>query len=363
MAKNTGGKRVPLPYPVMTVSNYSSVMDLLIRIEEGNAAALRTQGLGFDSFFRVTDDGSFDNIGSPDQDFRGPLGAILADYLPMVVWRNERNTYVADPELTRDVMHADSREPLPLASILPGLKHPNPLFLFQQPQSMTHTDGKPGRFLGFHTTGAQTSRHDLLVGDPTDETLPDIPANASRTLRTDNTEANALRLTLIGDVLNDDGTTAVDMDMTRITVPAQGEFTVADLVQRTIESGFHKGLGTGMVRPEQLERTLYHQVRLAITHILYAVSDNAVIGSPRNAAPPVKGKLRPARFMPLGSTKMPTARIPGAAPTRTPRVDPTREVFDRKGTASDSYFARSPIMRHLIRYFDGKNTDPSEDRS
>jgi hypothetical protein len=130
------------------------------------------------------------------------------------VWTRQRVVFDIHPGLTKHLRTSDSDKFPPM--VLQHLTHPNPFVYLSEPVPMKDAVGKPVRVLGWYVVGMT---RDSQYTDTTDE------------------QAHAFHLTVISEVLSEDGKEVRDWDYCRITLPINGaDATVGELVSRAMDS-------------------------------------------------------------------------------------------------------------------------------
>jgi hypothetical protein len=167
------------------------------------------------------------------------------------VWTRQRVVFDIHPGLTKHLRTSDSDKFPPM--VLQHLTHPNPFVYLSEPVPMKDAVGKPVRVLGWYVVGMT---RDSQYTDTTDE------------------QAHAFHLTVISEVLSEDGKEVRDWDYCRITLPINGaDATVGELVSRAMDSFNWDPSIPGQTQEGQ-QRYMRDLLHTIVPHLLYLVSQN-----------------------------------------------------------------------------------------
>jgi hypothetical protein len=212
-----------------------------------------------------------------------------ADLRPYLLWEKHRQTYEPHPAMTAELVKLKADVTIP-AGVFHRLIHPNPWFLFtDDAPTVIHADGRQGRLMGAIVTGALSPRYrnDGSRGIPAD-----MPQGGAILMDTHDEDANALHALVFSEVWTEDGTAIEQYDMCHLTIPTVGTFTLEELVDQVVDSGFAWTADLKAKAPQDRQRAyLKTCARAAVAHLLYASSRTVEIETkPRAIRPPVKRK-------------------------------------------------------------------------
>lgn len=213
---------------------------------------------------------------------------------PYVMWSQYREVYAIHSHMSNALMRMKSDTKIP-ASALRNLKHPNPFIALDGGIPITHADRRPGIIRGMFVTGAVSMAYPQVGGTTIKIAgMKSADVRASAILDTTNEAANAFRVTVISDVQSMDGEHSDYTDLTHLTVPLTQEFTVDELVEAVVQSGFAWNAPTdGMKATEikQYRRQFLEDVaRVVVSHLLYVTSRTAEIDKPKDHRAPFTKK-------------------------------------------------------------------------
>jgi hypothetical protein len=226
-----------------------------------------------------------------DSDTKRKIITLSQDAHPYTYWSKARAVYDVHPQMTRSLMSMRSTTKIP-ASIFRRLRHPNPFFVTPAATPVTHSDGLPGRILGFYVTGAYSPRYEMTSKMKEVEIVSGTPlANESVLFDTHDDTANALHAMVLSEVHDKNETKVVDLDWCHLTMPMMGEFSVDGLVKEIINSGFAWSPDMAHERRKEAEHPYVEAMAHAVvSHLIYAVSRTSEISEGKNDRPPAKQK-------------------------------------------------------------------------
>lgn len=166
-----------------------------------------------------------------------------------LLWQRTRTLYEIHPGLTRHLRSSDSDKFPPM--ILANLPHTNPLVFLAEPVELRDPANKPTRMVGWYVAG-MTGRKDYV--DTSDDT------------------AQAFHITVVSEVMSDDGRTVIDWDHSRITLPITGEdATVGEIIETALSGFIFDPMIPGQT--DNLQRVFISEIlRVVVPHMLYLVS-------------------------------------------------------------------------------------------
>jgi len=209
---------------------------------------------------------------------------------PYVMWSQYREVYAIHSHMSNALLRIKSDTKIP-ASVLRNLRHPNPFIALDGGIPIVHADRRPGIIRGMFVTGAISMAYPQVNGSNVRiEGLSGQDARASAIVDTTSEVANVLRVTVISDVRSMDGEHSEFTDLTHLTVPLTEEFTIEELVEAVISSGFAwNTLSEGMAKQDVRQyrrRFLEDMARVVVSHLLYVTSRTAEISKPKDHRPP-----------------------------------------------------------------------------
>jgi hypothetical protein len=281
-----------------------------------------------------TDIGAFaDGLREQQVPDRLAMSLLLAfrDWAPLAFWNEHKQVYTMHPTLTRELRATGVNDKLP-GEILQRLPHPDPMFVFPDGIEVELPEGERGRLIAINVCGA----HVTGPGH----------ANYSSTL---DESANGLYFNALAEVYDEHGD-VVDWDYCHTSIPLSDEmFTIASVIDGTRD--YYSFDGKRAVEGMDERRLAYvHQVvGIALAHLLYVVSAEADIETPRNTTTAQNAPLAAEgpRRPPRPTKHQPVGYVIG------PALDAARREHEKTVAATAGGGTKSPHWRkahfHTVR--------------
>lgn len=260
------------------------------------------------------------------------------DWAALSFWSQYKQVYTMHPGLTRE-LRATGIDDKVHGSALRQLPHPDPLFVLPEGVAVTLNDGKPGRLVAFHVSGA-------IIGG----------LGSGVYVSTADPRADGLYLTAIAEVHNATGGIE-DWEYSHTSIPVGDTFTIGELINKNRHHYSYDGrtYTEGFTGEKDLA---YSQqvVGIALSHLLYAVSRNADMQSPRKTTTTTSHLTKRLGGAPSRPVKhQPVGYVIGAALDAQRRAQEHDAATDKKAGART---VRPHLRRahwHTVRYGPGKS--------